>query len=192
MSFLVNLLNKGYNQPVSNSFCTRLSCRIGQWLAKRGGGVVIGEGTLISPSSLINSRGQSLSIGSNCIISPGAQLQGSVTVGNNSSVQAQTIIVGYSGGKISIGNNVRIAAQCMMVGANHVYKDPVRPIAQQGLAAADINIEDDVWIASGVRVMAGVRIGYGSVIGAGAVVTKDVPAMSIAVGVPAKVIAKRD
>ncbi|MCX5709107.1 MAG: acyltransferase, partial [Candidatus Omnitrophica bacterium] len=36
-----------------------------------------------------------------------------------------------------------------------------------------------------------VTIGKGSVIGAGAVVSRDIPADSIAVGVPARVIKKR-
>jgi acetyltransferase-like isoleucine patch superfamily enzyme len=38
----------------------------------------------------------------------------------------------------------------------------------------------------------GVRIGRGAVIGAGAVVTEDIPEDSIAVGVPAKVIRRRE
>ncbi len=47
-------------------------------------------------------------------------------------------------------------------------------------------IEDEVWIGAHVVVLRGVRIGRGSVIAAGAVVTKDVPAMEIWGGVPAR------
>ena len=39
-----------------------------------------------------------------------------------------------------------------------------------------------------MTVMPGVHIGEGSIIGTGAVVTKDIPAWSVAVGFPAKVI----
>ena len=53
-------------------------------------------------------------------------------------------------------------------------------------------IEDDCWLGTGAKVLDGVRIGRGCVIGAGAVVTKDIPPYSIAVGVPAKVIGRRD
>lgn len=45
-------------------------------------------------------------------------------------------------------------------------------------------------IGSSATIMCGVTIGENSVIGAGAVVTKDIPANSIAAGVPAKVIKK--
>ena len=55
----------------------------------------------------------------------------------------------------------------------------------------DIIIEDDVWIGSNSIVLSGVKIGRGSIIGAGSVVTKSVPAYSIVVGNPAKVIKKR-
>lgn len=43
-------------------------------------------------------------------------------------------------------------------------------------------------IGIGAIVLDGVQVGAGSVIGAGAVVTKDVPARSLVVGVPAKVL----
>ncbi len=52
-------------------------------------------------------------------------------------------------------------------------------------------IEADVWIGEGVKICAGVRIGIGSVIGAGAIVTHDIPAYSIAAGVPCRVIRRR-
>lgn len=43
-------------------------------------------------------------------------------------------------------------------------------------------------VGFGVSVLAGVTIGENAIIGAGDVVDKDVPANSIAVGIPAKVI----
>lgn len=49
-------------------------------------------------------------------------------------------------------------------------------------------IKDGAHIGIGAIIMPGVTIGEGAVIGAGAVVTKDIPAYSLAVGVPAKVV----
>lgn len=53
---------------------------------------------------------------------------------------------------------------------------------------ADIHIGRGVHIGMGTIVMPGVTIGDGAIIGAGAVVTKDVPAWTVAVGSPAKVV----
>ena len=52
-------------------------------------------------------------------------------------------------------------------------------------------IEDDCWIGANAVILGGVHIGKGAIIGAGAVVTKDIPSMAIAVGVPAKVLKYR-
>ncbi len=49
-------------------------------------------------------------------------------------------------------------------------------------------IKDGAHIGVGAIIMPGVTIGEGAVIGAGAVVTKDIPAYSVAVGSPAKII----
>ena len=51
-----------------------------------------------------------------------------------------------------------------------------------------MTICDDVWIGGNVTILPGVTIGEGAVIGAGAVVTQDVPARSLAVGAPARVV----
>ncbi len=50
------------------------------------------------------------------------------------------------------------------------------------------HIERGCLIGIGAIVLDGVRVGTGSIVGAGAVVTKDVPARSLVVGVPGKVL----
>ena len=59
-------------------------------------------------------------------------------------------------------------------------------------AARPIVIGANVWLGGGVIVCPGVTIGDNSVIGAGSVVTKDIPAHSLAVGNPARVIRQLD
>lgn len=54
--------------------------------------------------------------------------------------------------------------------------------------ARPIAIGSDVWVGGGAIICPGVTIGDRAVIGAGSVVTRDIPADSIAVGNPARVI----
>ena len=53
-------------------------------------------------------------------------------------------------------------------------------------------IGNNVWIGSGANILPGVSIGDNSIIGAGSIVIKDIPANSVAVGIPAKVIKNLD
>ncbi len=81
--------------------------------------------------------------------------------------------------------HIKIGKECLIASHTSIYANNHR---EHGLSREGIEIQDNVWIGSGVRILDGVTIGKGSVIGAGAVVTKDIPPLSIAVGVPAKVI----
>jgi acetyltransferase-like isoleucine patch superfamily enzyme len=53
-------------------------------------------------------------------------------------------------------------------------------------------LEPHVWIGNRVTILKGVRIGYGSVVAAGSVVTHSIPPMSIAAGIPARVLRRID
>lgn len=88
--------------------------------------------------------------------------------------------------EIRIGDGVMIAPSVTLTTTGH----PVHPSRRVDFArfSEPIVLEDRVWIGSNAVVLPGVRVGYGSVIGAGAVVTRDVPAMSVAVGTPARVV----
>jgi maltose O-acetyltransferase len=87
---------------------------------------------------------------------------------------------------------ITIGRDCLF-GPNVQLLTPTHPLEPQPRrdkleAAKPIVIEDNVWLGGAVTVLPGVRIGENSVIGAGSVVTKDVPANSVAVGNPARVI----
>jgi acetyltransferase-like isoleucine patch superfamily enzyme len=76
--------------------------------------------------------------------------------------------------------------------ADHDFSRTDIPIQNQGHDHEDIIIEDDVWIGANTIVLKGVNIGRGAIIGAGAVVTKSIPSMAIAVGIPAKPLRYRE
>ena len=88
--------------------------------------------------------------------------------------------------KIKIGNNVLIAPNVQMYAATHPVDYRVR--LEELEMAYPITIEDNVWIGGGAIICPGVTIGKNSVIGAGSVVVKDIPANSVAVGNPCRVV----
>ena len=51
-------------------------------------------------------------------------------------------------------------------------------------------VEDDVTIGAGAKILGPITIGHGSAVGANAVVTKDVPSEHIAIGIPARTLAR--
>lgn len=53
---------------------------------------------------------------------------------------------------------------------------------------APVIIKKNAWVTIGVILLPGVTIGDGAIIASGAVVTKDIPANTLAAGIPAKVI----
>lgn len=90
------------------------------------------------------------------------------------------VLFGYSGlgivvhARARIGDRVKIS-QNVTIGGRSGYKDV--PI-----------IEEDVEIGAGACLLGPIHIGRGAKIGANAVVLCNVPARSVAVGVPARVI----
>ena len=94
--------------------------------------------------------------------------------------------------RVHIGNHVSIAANVTfvpMASANNGQEINTYPYVRDHLTkAADIVVEDEVWIGADVTILPGVHIGRCAVIGAGSVVTGDVEASHIYAGVPARKI----
>ena len=91
---------------------------------------------------------------------------------------------------IVIGQDVLIGPNCSLYTAIHPTEPGPRRAKWE--SAAPIALGDNVWLGGSVVVCPGVTIGENSIIGAGAVVTRDIPANSIAVGNPARVIRALD
>ncbi|NES04238.1 MAG: acyltransferase [Okeania sp. SIO2F4] len=137
-------------------------------------------------------KNSSIDIGDKVTLDKGVDIKANyqeIEIGDHSYLGPYTCL---SGGSIKIGKNCLIASHSGIYANNHTFADPLVNIREQKSSFKGIVIEEDCWLGSGVRVVDGVKIGKGSVIGAGAVVTKDIPPYSVAVGVPAKVISKRD
>lgn len=87
---------------------------------------------------------------------------------------------------ITFGDNVMVGPNCTFTTATH----PVDPTQRYNAVeyALPIKVGNLVWFGCNVTVLPGVTIGDGAVIGAGSTVTKDVPANTVVVGVPARVV----
>jgi acetyltransferase-like isoleucine patch superfamily enzyme len=92
---------------------------------------------------------------------------------------------------VTIGKSVLMAAYGYVIGGDHDFSDPSLPVLDQSRTSAGVTIGDGVWIGAGAKILDGVVIGEHAVVGAGAVVRENIPASSIAVGVPARVVSTR-
>lgn len=90
--------------------------------------------------------------------------------------------------RIVIGNNVLVASNVFICDYNHGMLPSDHSYLENELSVNEVIIGDCVWIGQGSFILPGVTIGNHAIIGAGSVVTKDVPAYTIAVGNPARVI----
>jgi len=116
---------------------------------------------------------ETISVGNNVFIGPGATLQASVS-------------------RIMIGNKVMLGPNVTIMGGDHNVSEigrfmfdvkEKRPENDQPVV-----IEDDVWVGAGATILKGVRLGRGSIVAAGAIVTQNVPPYAIVAGVPARIV----
>ena len=87
-------------------------------------------------------------------------------------------------GGIVIGDDCLIGHNTVLATLNH----DLDPDKRADLHPAPIIIGRNVWIGANVTVLPGVTIGDNAVIAAASVVTRDVPANTVAVGSPARVV----
>ncbi len=89
-------------------------------------------------------------------------------------------------GGVKIGDNVMFAPNVSLYTVGH----PLHPqLRNEGWEQAKpIVIGNNVWVGGNVVILPGVTVGDNAVIGAGAVVAKDIPADSLALGNPCRVV----
>ena len=91
-----------------------------------------------------------------------------------------------------IGSRTMFAPGVQLLTATHETSVNSRRYGGGTQLAKPIFIGEDCWIGAGVLVLPGVTIGDGCTIGAGSVVSKDIPAYSVAVGSPCRVVRKAE
>ena len=159
--------------------------------------ITLGQGVAIDDYGLLDASGAGeagITLKDNVIVSRNCVIQGKtgpIEIGEKTDIGCNTII--SSGAGISIGHSVLIGGNCYIGGGRYFSKRLTIPMMEQGVySKGPVVIGDDVWLGTGAVVLDGVRIGQGCIVGAGAVVTKNLPAYTVAVGVPARVIQVRE
>jgi len=115
--------------------------------------------------------------------------EGTLSLGDKSVLARDVSVNCYL--DVEIGDSALIADRVYISDFDHDFADLVVPIKDQGIVKSRVRIGRDVWLGTAVTVVRGVVIGEGAVVGANAVVTKDLPAYSVSVGIPAHVIKDR-
>lgn len=116
---------------------------------------------------------------------------GDVRIGAHSTINSGVVI--YTGNGVRIGRHCAIAANCTFAAVNHEYASRDALITEQGFmpSRGGIVLEDDVWVGANVVLLDGAVLREGCVVGAGSTVRGELPAYSISVGSPARVIGHR-
>ncbi|MCT4561276.1 MAG: acetyltransferase [Crocinitomicaceae bacterium] len=120
--------------------------------------------TVISPFAKVGSFGTKIGIGS-CIMT-GTIITNNITIGKGCLINLNC----------TIGHDSNVGDYCELSPGTHV--------------SGKVSIGEQTVIGTGAVILPGITIGKNCVIGAGSVVTKNIPDSSVAVGVPAKIIAR--
>jgi len=132
-------------------------------------------------------------------IGPGVRMAPNVSLRNGERIKIGayshigghcSIWAGDSVGRITLGRHALLGPEVFITASNY-QTEPGTPVMDQPKLERDVVVGDDVWLGARVMVVPGVEIGDGCIIGASSVVTRSVPAGSIAVGNPARVVGRR-
>jgi maltose O-acetyltransferase len=132
---------------------------------------------------------------------------GRIVLGERVQIQshyAHTVLATFPGGVLEVGDRtfinygvdiaatklVHIGSDCLIGTHVIILDNDFHGITDRERVpeARPVIIANNVWIGNRATILPGVTIGEGSVVGAGSVVTGDIPARSVAVGNPARVI----
>ncbi len=134
-----------------------------------------------------------MKIGSRATIHMGARIYfpKGISIGEGTLIGEKATLDGRkqlknSHGGLEIGKHVDIASDVMIWTSQHdIHSDTMATVEEK------VTIGDYVFIGPRSIILPGVTVGKGAIIAAGSVVTKDVEAMKIVAGVPAKEIGER-
>jgi acetyltransferase-like isoleucine patch superfamily enzyme len=162
---------------------------------------VLDPGTYLQPIRLLHYYNYShvrprrrMTLGKDARIAPNVSIRNGerISVGAGTHIGERAYLwAGDSSGRITIGEHCRLGPEVFVTASDYGLQ-PGELIAFQERNERDVVIGNDVWLGARVFVGAGVEIGDGCVVSAGSVVARSLPPGSIAVGVPARIVRRRE
>lgn len=137
--------------------------------------------------------GNNVRIDDFCVIS--ACSEGFVKIGNRVHIAAHCFIEAPAG--VTLDDFSGLAARCTIYGGSDDYSgdyltNPCVPKKFRKCTNQHVHIKKHSVIANGCTVMLGVTVGEGSAVGSMSLVMNDIPDNTIAIGIPAKPMKKRN
>lgn len=157
----------------------------------------MGERSLIVPPTMVRGH-EHIHVGDNVVVHPGAvfsvvsehlgaKYEPRLEIGDRVHIGCD-MVIGCCG-SVTIQDDVLTADRVFIGDTFHQYRDPTRPIIEQGIAdPRPVTIERGAFLGINCAVLPGVTVGEGACVAANAVVTRDVPPRSLVVGNPARVV----
>ena len=116
-------------------------------------------------------------IGRECNICDHVFIEGDVNIGDRVTIKCG----------VQVWDGLRIESD-VFIGPNATFTNDPYPRSKQEFELLQTRVEEGATIGANATILPGITIGAKAMVGAGAVVTKDVPAGSLVVGNPARVI----
>jgi len=135
-----------------------------------------------------------VTMGAGATLAPNVSLRNGerIAIGARSKIGERAYLwAGDASGRVTIGEDCRLGPEVFVTASDYGLA-PDEKISQQTRNERDVVIGNDVWLGARVFVAAGVTIGDGCVVSAGSVVSKSLPPGSVAVGIPARIVRRRE
>lgn len=156
----------------------------------------LGDDVVVDDLVLLDAKGESnrgIDVGRGVFLGRGTILSckdGDIELGDHVNIGFQSEV--FSGSRVKVGAHGLFAAYTYLVGGGHAFERVDVPVVDQERVSRGIELGENVWLGTGAKVLDGSRIGDNVVVGANAVVAGDLPEGVIAVGIPARVLRRRD
>ncbi len=154
--------------------------------------ISLGNKVLIDDYGALDVRGENGSIELQDFVSVGrfttiTAKHGAIQIEKGANIGSYCRIATQS--KVTIGESALVAAYCYIGPGNHQTGIDDTPLISREMdIRGGVTIGKNCWIGAGALILDGVNIGDGAIVGAHSLVREDVPAGSVVVGSPARVI----